>query len=69
MRIGLLGPLQVTDETGVAVRLRGARLRVLLVALALNADKPLSGDALAELVWDGVPPPGYATTLRSRSSG
>src|SRR5689334_10989455 len=65
MRIDLLGPLQVADDAGVAVHVPGARLRVLLATLALNADKPVTGDTLAECVWDGLPPPGYATTLRS----
>ena len=65
MRIGLLGPLQAVDDAGVAVRLPGARLRVLLAALALSAGTPVAGDTLAEFVWDGVPPPGFATTLRS----
>jgi DNA-binding SARP family transcriptional activator len=65
VRIGLLGPLQAVDDAGVAVRLPGARLRVLLAALALSAGTPVTSDTLAEFVWDGMPPPGYATTLRS----
>jgi DNA-binding SARP family transcriptional activator/tetratricopeptide (TPR) repeat protein len=65
MRIDLLGALLVADDAGAAVHLPGARLRVLLAALALNADKPVNGDMLAEFMWDGAPPPGYVTTLRS----
>ena len=65
MWIGLLGPLVLLDEVGAAVRLPGARLRVLLAALALSADSAVPGDTLAELVWDAAPPPGYAATLRS----
>ena len=65
MWIGLLGPLVAVDDAGAAVRLPGARLRVLLAALALSAGKPVAGDALAELVWDAAPPPGFAATLRS----
>ena len=37
LRIGLLGPLQVRDETGRQVRVGGRQLRVLLSLLALNA--------------------------------
>ena len=65
MRINLLGALQVADDTGTALHLPGARLRVLLAALALNAGTPVAGDTLAEFVWDAAPPPGYPTTLRS----
>lgn len=63
--IGLLGPLRAADDAGAPLSLTGARLRVLLAALALNAGRPVAGDVLAELVWDGAPPAGYATTLRS----
>jgi DNA-binding SARP family transcriptional activator len=65
VRIGLLGPLEVADDAGMAVRLPGKRLRVLLAALVLSADTPMAGDTLAEFVWDAAPPSGYATTLRS----
>src|SRR6185437_15874898 len=49
------------DPTGVA----GARQRAVLACLLLGANAPVSGDALAEAVWDGSPPPGAAATLRS----
>jgi hypothetical protein len=39
LRIGLLGPLQVRDETGRPVRVGGRQLRVLLTLLALNAGR------------------------------
>jgi DNA-binding SARP family transcriptional activator len=47
------------------VVLAGARLRVLLAALLLQADTPVAWEALAEVVWDGAPPPAAARTLRS----
>jgi DNA-binding SARP family transcriptional activator len=64
MRFGLLGPLLVrgADE---AVPVAGSRLRVLLAALLLHADTPVSWEVLAEAVWDGAPPRGAARTLRS----
>jgi hypothetical protein len=37
--IGLLGPLQVRDETGRPVHVGGRQLRVLLTLLALNAGR------------------------------
>jgi DNA-binding SARP family transcriptional activator/tetratricopeptide (TPR) repeat protein len=67
MRFGLLGPLLVFGDEGgqSAPSQLGPRLRVLLAALLLRANEPVSVDALAEVVWDGAPPPGSAVTLRS----
>jgi DNA-binding SARP family transcriptional activator/tetratricopeptide (TPR) repeat protein len=65
VQLGLLGPLVLADRTGRHVPVAGPRLRVLLAALALQANTPVSTDMLAEAVWDGVPPPAAARTLRS----
>jgi DNA-binding SARP family transcriptional activator len=47
LRIGLLGPLQVRDETGHPVRVSGRQLRVLLTLLALNAGRVVPAGSLA----------------------
>ena len=65
MRFSLLGPLVVADSTGSPVALGGPRLRVLLAALLLRAGIPVAAGELAEVVWDGSPPPGAVSTLRS----
>jgi DNA-binding SARP family transcriptional activator/tetratricopeptide (TPR) repeat protein len=65
MRFGLLGPLTVADVTDRPVEVPGARLRILLAALLLHANTPVSADALADTLWDGVPPDAAAQTLRS----
>jgi DNA-binding SARP family transcriptional activator/tetratricopeptide (TPR) repeat protein len=65
MRFSLLGPLVVADSAGDPVAIAGPRLRVLLAALLLHANMPVPSDELAEMVWDGAPPPGAAVTLRS----
>ncbi|WP_203924187.1 AfsR/SARP family transcriptional regulator [Rugosimonospora africana] len=65
MRLGLLGPLLVLDETGREVTLPAARQRVLLAALALRANQVVPGETLTELVWDGSLPNAAAVTLRS----
>ena len=65
MRFALLGTLTLIDESGVRRVLGGPRQRVLLAALLLHGNEPVSLDALAETVWDGCPPAGYAATLRS----
>jgi DNA-binding SARP family transcriptional activator len=65
VRFALLGPLELTDDAGAQVTVAGRRLRVLLAALVLHANEPVSLDALAEAVWDGVASPKAAETLRS----
>jgi DNA-binding SARP family transcriptional activator/predicted negative regulator of RcsB-dependent stress response len=65
MRFSLLGPLVVADSAGDPVKIAGPRLRVLLAALLLHANVPVPAGELAEMVWDGSPPPGAAVTLRS----
>src|SRR5882724_4653592 len=67
--IGLLGPLQVRDETGRPVHVGGRQLRVLLTLLALNAGRVVPAGSLAGQLWPGDPPgnPGNALqTLVSR---
>jgi DNA-binding SARP family transcriptional activator len=65
VRFALLGPLVVVDDAGRQVDVVGARQRVLLAALLLRANAPVSLPALAEAVWDGAVSPGRAATLRS----
>ncbi|TDC55783.1 AfsR/SARP family transcriptional regulator [Actinomadura sp. KC345] len=50
MRVEVLGPLVVTDQ-GTDVAVGGARLRVLLVRLALEPGRAVTVDALAEALW------------------
>ena len=69
LRIGLLGPLQVRDETGRQVPVGGRQLRVLLTLLALSAGRVVPAGSLAGQIWPGDPPgnPGNALqTLVSR---
>jgi DNA-binding SARP family transcriptional activator len=61
---GLLGPLRVRVDDR-EIRVPGTRQRILLAALLLAPGRAVSGDRLAELVWDGQPPSGAAVTLRS----
>lgn len=65
MRFALLGPLAIIGDSGQQTSLAGPRLRVLLTALLLRANTPVSADALAEAVWDGRLPPAAVETLRS----
>ena len=67
MWFGVLGPLLVRNGDAV-VRVPAARHRALLAALLLQAGTTVSADTLAEIVWDGAPPPGAEVTLRSHVS-
>jgi len=60
MRFGVLGPLLVDDGAGGARPVAGARQRVLLAALLLRANRVVSAEELARVVWEGSPPPGQA---------
>jgi DNA-binding SARP family transcriptional activator len=64
MRFGILGRVLV-DDGAVAVAVPAARQRVLLAALLVHAGQAVSAEALAEVVWDGSPPPAAAGTLRT----
>ena len=64
MQFRLLGPMAVDDIAEGGAVPGGARLRVLLAALLLRANTPVSRGALAEAVWDGAPPSGAEVTLR-----
>ena len=61
---GILGPLEVS-RSGRAVPLGGPRQRAVLALLLLEANRVVSMDRLAEDVWGGNPPEGWATTLQT----
>jgi DNA-binding SARP family transcriptional activator len=65
MRFALLGPLIVLDDAGARIQLSGPRLRVLLAALLLHANAPISAEVLTEAVWDEAPSSTATDTLRS----
>jgi DNA-binding SARP family transcriptional activator len=67
MWFGVLGPLLVRNGD-VVVNVPATRHRVLLAALLLRAGTTIQADTLAEIVWDGAPPPGAEVTLRSHVS-
>ncbi len=67
LEFGILGPLTVHGPHG-PIAIAGARRRALLIRLVSAGGKPVPSDRLAEELWDGVPPPGAASTLRSHLS-
>ena len=63
LRIGLLGPLQVRDETGRQVHVGGRQLRVLLTLLALSAGRVVPAGSLAGQIWPDDPDSGVCCLL------
>src|SRR5215831_14587021 len=60
---GILGPLEVW-RSGRVVPLGGPRQRAVLALLLIEANRVVSMDRLAEDLWGGHPPEGWATTLQ-----
>src|SRR5690606_30316241 len=61
---GILGPLEVTGDNG-PVAIGGARLRALVIRLALDVGKPVPAAALAEALWEGDRPSDPANAVQS----
>ena len=71
VEFNILGPLEVTDASGTAVRIPAGRERALLVALLLRRGEVVSVDALVDALWGERPPStaakavqGYVSHLR-----
>ncbi|MGY0235191.1 BTAD domain-containing putative transcriptional regulator [Longispora urticae] len=60
MTIAILGPLEVEGGT-----VRGARLRTLLVLLALEPDRIVTTGRLADALWGGAPPAEVTNALQA----
>ena len=65
VRVAILGPLEVHDDSGTLIAVAGARLRGLVARLALAGGQPVSTGALAEAVWDYDPPADVANALQT----
>ena len=65
MRIGILGPLEVRDDTGTVVPVAGGRLRALLIRLAIADGWAVSVERLAGDLWDGQGPADAANAVQA----
>ncbi|WP_063890774.1 BTAD domain-containing putative transcriptional regulator [Sciscionella sediminilitoris] len=65
MRIGVLGPVELAAEDGTEIPVPGARLRALLIRLALAVPDPVPTDVLIEELWGGAPPNDAVNALQS----
>ncbi|WP_322769830.1 AfsR/SARP family transcriptional regulator, partial [Frankia sp. Cr1] len=65
MQVGILGPLEVRGDDGREIDIPGARLRALLVRLALDAGRPVAAAVLVDAVWADQPPAETANALQT----
>jgi predicted ATPase/DNA-binding SARP family transcriptional activator len=65
VQIGLLGPFEVRADDGVRAEVPGARLRGLLIALALEPGHVVPKATLVDWIW-GERPPSYAANALQR---
>ncbi|TMU94916.1 BTAD domain-containing putative transcriptional regulator [Streptomyces sp. DASNCL29] len=64
MQIGMLGPLEVRTDDGGSADVPGARLRGLLVALALRPGQVVPKASLVDWIWGERPPADAANALQ-----
>jgi predicted ATPase/DNA-binding SARP family transcriptional activator len=65
VRVALLGPFEVQNDTGDCLPVAGTRLRDLIARLALAGGRPVSTSALADAVWGDDPPADLANALQT----
>src|SRR5215471_7171433 len=64
MQIGMLGPFEVRLDDGVRAEVPGARLRALLIALALEPGHAVPKATLVDWIWGEQPPADAANALQ-----
>ena len=64
MQIGILGPFEVRTDDGVPADVPGARLRGLLIALALEPGHAVQRATLVDWIWGENPPSDAANALQ-----
>ena len=64
MQIGLLGPFEVRTDDGALADVPGARLRGLLIALALEPGRMVPKSTLVDWIWGEHPPAEAANALQ-----
>ncbi|MGW3539575.1 BTAD domain-containing putative transcriptional regulator [Nocardia niigatensis] len=65
VQIGMLGPLEIRADDGGLVAVPGARLRALLIALALEPGRAVSKGKLVDWIWGEEPPADAANALQA----
>ncbi|MGI5221513.1 BTAD domain-containing putative transcriptional regulator [Nocardia sp. CA-290969] len=65
MQIALLGPLEIRADDGGSIEVPGARLRALLIALALEPGRVVQKTTLVDWIWGEQPPADAANALQA----
>ncbi|GIF21028.1 putative ATPase/DNA-binding SARP family transcriptional activator [Actinoplanes tereljensis] len=65
MEIAVLGTVELRSGTGDSVPVAGARLRTLLLLLALDANRVVTAGRLIDGVWDDEPPQAAGNALQA----
>ncbi|MFF3226716.1 BTAD domain-containing putative transcriptional regulator [Nocardia suismassiliense] len=65
MQIGMLGPLEIREEDGGLIEIPGARLRTLVVALALEPGRVVPKTTLVDWIWGEQLPADAANSLQA----
>ncbi|WP_280488015.1 AfsR/SARP family transcriptional regulator, partial [Nocardia cyriacigeorgica] len=65
MQIKMLGPLEIRTDDGGLIAIPGARLRALLIALALEPGRAVSKTKLVDWIWGEQPPADAANALQA----
>ena len=65
MRFSMLGPLEIRGDDGEPIEIGGARLRALLVRLALDPGRVVTVEALVDALWGETPPAGAVNAVQS----
>ncbi|MGW4092844.1 BTAD domain-containing putative transcriptional regulator [Nocardia sp. NPDC004750] len=65
MQIGMLGPLEIRLDDGGSIEVPGARLRALLIALALEPGRVVPKATLVDWIWGEQPPADAANALQA----
>lgn len=68
MQIGILGPFEVRTDDGAVADVPGARLRGLLIALALEPGRAVPKATLIDWIWGEQPPSDAANALQRLAS-
>ncbi|MGW4716722.1 BTAD domain-containing putative transcriptional regulator [Nocardia sp. NPDC004260] len=65
MQIGMLGPLEIRLDDSGLIEVPGARLRALLIALALEPGRVVPKATLVDWIWGEQPPADAANALQA----
>ncbi len=68
VQVGMLGPFEVRTHDGRLADVPGARLRALLIALALEPGRVVSKATLIDWIWGDHPPADVANALQRLAS-